>query len=95
MTGREIVELVAILTIPLTIVVVIVERMITKRGLGVRAMQVIATATFMPSIIVLALEKLIDGATVAALVGGMVGYLFSNISEFDRRPRNGGSDVGL
>ncbi|WP_170304672.1 hypothetical protein [Croceicoccus estronivorus] len=45
----------------------------------------------MPAIIVLAMEKIIDGAAVAALIGGVVGYLFANISEYDRTKYRDGS----
>ena len=87
MTVRDWVELLAIGTIPLTVVGLFINRWVSGRGLGVRVIQLLAAATFGPTVIVLALERVIDGSTVAALMGAFVGYLFSNIAEFDRRER--------
>jgi len=81
MTARECIELVAAWTVPLAIPGLIVERVQMRKRLGVRAIQFLAVATFAPVVVILALEKIIDGGTVSALVG----YLFSNIAEFDRR----------
>lgn len=78
------VEIIAAGTIPLAVVSVFLNRWISGRGLGVRAIQMLAVAMFMPTVLVLALERIIDGAVVAALIGGAIGYLFSNIGEFDR-----------
>jgi hypothetical protein len=86
MTTRDYVEWIAVLTIPLAVLGMIVNRIWTGKGFGVRAIQFLAVATFTPAVLVLALERIIDGSTVAALVGAFVGYLFSNIADFDRRP---------
>ncbi|WP_340314422.1 hypothetical protein [Rhizorhabdus argentea] len=85
MTAREWVELIVAGTIPLAVISMVLNRILSGKGLGVRAIQFLAVATFVPAVIILALEKIIDGSTVAALVGAFVGYLFSNIAEFDRR----------
>jgi len=69
---------------PLAIIAVFFNRWHSKKSLGVRAIQMLSVAMFMPAVIVLAMEKIIDGAAVAALIGGVVGYLFANISEYDR-----------
>lgn len=87
MSAQEGVELIAAATLPLAVLAVVVDRWRTQKGLGVRAIQFLAVASFVPGIVILGLEQIIDGSTVAALVGAFVGYLFSNIGEFDRRPR--------
>jgi hypothetical protein len=84
MNAREWVEIVAVSTLPLSLVGLLFNRWSSQKGLGVRAIQMLAVAMFMPTIIVLSMERLIDGSAVAALVGAVVGYLFANISEFDR-----------
>lgn len=86
---------VTILVMPLA---VLIHRSAAKKadgshfGSGVRVIQLIGAGTLLPSIVILALEGLIDGAAVAALVGAFVGYLFSNIADFDRRRGQGGGD---
>jgi hypothetical protein len=85
MSARDWVELIAVGTIPLSVIVLFLNRWIKGYGLGVRASQFLAVATFPPIIIVLAMERIIDGSTVAALVGAFLGYLFSNISDFNRK----------
>lgn len=82
----EIILALAIFAAPLAL---LVQRARAKegqpRGLGVRTIQFLGTATFAPALIILAFERVIDGCTVAALVGAFVGYLFSGLAEFDRR----------
>ncbi len=72
-------------TIPLTLVGMLINRTVTKKGIGVRANQFITVAAGIPVVAVLAFEKIIDGAVVGTLLGGIFGYLLSNISNFDRR----------
>jgi hypothetical protein len=82
---KDWVEIASALTIPIAILGVLINRIITKKGIGVRSIQWLAVATFPPLIVILALERALDGSAVAALVGAVIGYLFSNISDFDRR----------
>lgn len=84
MTAREWVEIIAAATLPLAFVGLLINRWVSKKSLGVRAIQTLAVAMFMPTVVILALERVIDGAVVAALLGGAVGYLFAHISDYDR-----------
>jgi len=94
MNASSYTELIAVLTIPFGLLAILTERMITKKGIGVRAVQFAAVATFAPLVLVLAIRGIIDGNAVAALVGAFVGYLFSNIADFDRRPsRDRGKEI--
>lgn len=86
MTARDWVELLAAGSIPLAILGLFFNRWHSKKSLGVRAIQTLAVAMFMPTVIILAMERIIDGAVVAALIGGVIGYLFANIADYDRRP---------
>ena len=85
MTIRDWVELIAAGSIPLAVFAVFINRWHSGKSLGVRAIQMLAVAMFMPTIIVLSMEKALDGSAIAALIGAVVGYLFANISEYDRR----------
>lgn len=92
MTPREWVELIAAASIPLAIIGLFVNRWQSGKSLGVRAIQTLSVAMFMPTVVVLAMEKVLDGAAVAALIGGVVGYLFANISDYDRSRHGGSTD---
>ncbi len=81
------VELVSAFAIPIAVVAVAVERMINKKGLGVRAIQFLGIATLIPAILVLALEGILEGSAVGAIIGALVGYLFSQISKYDDKAR--------
>ena len=87
------IELIAAVTIPVTLLAIMGERIWSKKGIGVRTIQFAAVTTFVPLILILALERILDGNVVSALVGAFVGYLFSNIGDFERaRNRDGPSD---
>lgn len=82
----------SMLIVPLA---VLIQRSIAKKkdgahfGMGVRITQLIGACNLPPMLIILAMEGLIDGSTIAALAGAFAGYLFSGIAEFDRgRDRN-------
>ncbi len=64
---------------------VIVRSILMKKGMGVRAIQYVAVATIVPGVILLAMQGLLVGETVAAIFSGMIGYLLSQISKFDER----------
>lgn len=69
---------------PLSLVVVLVNRLVLGRGIGARAIQFIGASALIPGIVILALINKLDGTT-AALIGAFAGYLFSNIAKFDQR----------
>lgn len=51
-------------------------------GFGVRLIQYLTVAMALPTIIILALEQIIDNAVVGTLLGGLLGYVLSNISDY-------------
>ena len=85
MNVREWIEIACALTILAVPVGVVIQRCIVAKGTGVRSIQFVAAATVIPAVLILGLEGLMDGNGLAALVGAFVGYLFSNIADFDRR----------
>jgi hypothetical protein len=84
MSATDCIEVIAAVTIPVALLAIIGERLWSKKGVGVRTIQFAAVAMFVPLILILALEQIVDGSVVSALVGAFVGYLFSNIGDFDR-----------
>ncbi len=92
MTPVEIIQIICASVIPIAVVGYIFNRYTSTRengtkglGIGVRGIQFIAVASFIPGIIILALANKVDSSTIAALIGAMIGYLFSNISNFDNK----------
>ncbi len=45
-----------------------------------------AVILLVPMIGLLAMEKILEGATVGTLIGGLTGYLLSGISNYDKQP---------
>jgi hypothetical protein len=81
MTARDWIEIILAGTIPFAILCLMANQWRSGKALGVRLIQLVTACTFMPTIIILAMERILDVAAVAALVGGVIGYLFSNIRE--------------
>ena len=79
------IEIIAAAVIPVAVVGVVVERIIIKRGPGVRTIQFIGISVISPLVLILALEGLLEKSAIAALLGALVGYLFSNIGQYDKR----------
>ncbi|GAA0560184.1 hypothetical protein [Rhizomicrobium electricum] len=89
MSTREIVELIAALTMPCGIIGLVINRWVnaaklkSRGGIGARSIQFASVCMLFPTIVILALERAIEGQTSAALLGGAVGYLLSGISNYD------------
>ena len=71
------VEVIAALTIPISFVSIIIYRMKRDSGAGYRVIQLLALGSVLPAVLILALERLIETGTIAALLGTMIGYVFS------------------
>src|SRR5687768_12789561 len=48
-------------------------------GIGARVIQFTCISLIIPCIIILALEKILQGETIATILGGLVGYVLSGI----------------
>lgn len=86
------IEIIAAMTIPIAVLSVIVSRTLQKKGLGIRSIQFLAIGTIPPLVLILALENFLEPGAVGALIGALVGYLFSNFGERDKR-KAGGPDA--
>jgi hypothetical protein len=60
---------------------VVADRLISKRGLDLRAIQFLALLMFAPLIFVLAMERILDGSAAAALVGAIAGFLLADLRQ--------------
>ena len=78
---RLVVEAIAALIMVGGLVGVLIERFRSKRGIGVRVIQFLAIVFIIPTIVILALEKVLNTETTAALLGVIVGYVLSGIGK--------------
>lgn len=74
-------------TFPLTLIVILWERLKHGKSPGVRTIQFTAVAMIIPAVVLLALRGLLQGEAVAAIIGGIAGYLLANVAKFDDRDR--------
>lgn len=74
---------------PITLIGIFWERLKSGRGLGVRTIQFTAVSMIVPAVVLLAMRGFLQGEAVAAIIGGVAGYLLSNIAKFDERERDG------
>lgn len=79
------IDLIAALTMLAVIVGVLIERVVIKRGIGVRSIQFVAIGMLPPLLLVLALEEKSDKSAIFAVIGALVGYIFANIANHDAR----------
>ena len=81
----DLIELCSALIMTLGLIGVFLDRIITRKGLGARVIQLLAIILLVPSILILSLEKVLTSEAVAALIGGLAGYLLSDIGRFEPR----------
>lgn len=53
-------------------------------GFGARIIQLTCVTLIIPTLIILSLENIIKGETVATIIGGLIGYVLSGISNYDK-----------
>lgn len=61
----------------------IMNRLKLGKGIGVRAIQFLAVAFLLPSIVILALEDKMEAPLLGTLFGTVTGYVLSGISKED------------
>ena len=52
-----------------------------KRGIGPRTIQFAGACMLVPVILILAMEKVLEPATLGTVIGAIIGYLLSGIGE--------------
>jgi hypothetical protein len=59
---------------PLALIVVGINRWQIKKSIGGRSIQFVLAAFLVPSLVILAREKLVDGEVIATLFGALIGF---------------------
>jgi hypothetical protein len=98
---KEIIELIMAGSIPVVLGLVFTRSIISMNkasnnstneklnsgGIGARIIQFTTIALLIPCLIILGLEKIIQGETIATIVGGLIGYVLSGISNYDKEKK--------
>lgn len=79
------IEIISAATMAIGVVSVVVHRIKLEKGMGVRSIQFLALVILGPIVLILALEGILEKSAVGALIGALVGYLFTNIGKYDER----------
>lgn len=85
---KIVVQAVACLIMVGGIIGIFIERARTKRGVGVRIIQLATVLLVLPVILILALNGILENQTTAALLGTVVGYVLSGIGKDERAKAN-------
>jgi len=71
------VQLILAASVPIGIVAITVHRIMTGKGIGLRALQFLGVGVLVPLAAVLGLQGVLEPSALAAIFGGVVGYLFA------------------
>jgi hypothetical protein len=82
-TVTGIIEIGCMIIMVLIVVGIFIQRIVTGKGLGARAIQFIAVGFILPIILILALEKILSAEATAALLGALAGYLLSGVGKYE------------
>jgi hypothetical protein len=83
MNVKEILEIGAGIIMIGGTIAVFVERFVHKKAIGVRVIQFLAVLLLIPTILILALENILNTETIAALLGALAGYIYVLAKEKD------------
>jgi hypothetical protein len=76
----------------LTVIGVIVRSIFVRnngvvRSIGARLIQFTCVALIIPAIIILGVLKLLSGETIATIIGGLIGYVLSNVGDYGKEKK--------
>ncbi|GAA4453929.1 hypothetical protein [Rurimicrobium arvi] len=63
-----------------------------KKGIGARIIQFACVLLIIPGLIILGLEDILHGETIATIIGGLIGYTLSGIGDYDKRKKGEETD---
>jgi hypothetical protein len=79
---KDWIELVSAATPLVGVALLMVQRMITGKAVGARAIQMMTVLLVLPIILILGLEKYLSEATIGTMLGGVAGYVLSRVGEY-------------
>ena len=89
MEVKHIIELALVAIMVLGLIALFINRWQLKKGLGARIIQFTGVLLVVPLIGILALEGVLEAQTTGTVIGALLGYLLSGISNYDSSTHNG------
>lgn len=83
MDTKSTIELILAGIMVLGLIALFINRYQLKKGIGARVIQYTGVVLVVPLIGILALESVLDKQTTGTVIGALLGYLLSGISNFD------------
>lgn len=83
MEVKQIIELALVAIMVLGLIALFINRWQLKKGLGARIIQFTGVLLVVPLIGILALEGVLEAQTTGTVIGALLGYLLSGISNYD------------
>ena len=75
------IETTALFIMVIGVILIFIDRYRTKRGIGVRVIQLSTVVLILPIILILAIEGILESQTVGTLLGAAMGYILSGIGK--------------
>lgn len=82
---HETVVLIMTITIPVILLTIILGAYLKETIIGARVTQFMCVALLVPAIIILAFEDVLQGETVGTLLGGISGFVLSNVGKYEKK----------
>lgn len=79
----EILQIGCMIIMILIVVGIFAQRLKSGKGLTARSIQFLSVGLLIPTILILAINKTLASETTAALLGGLAGYLLSDIGRYE------------
>ena len=93
MTKEQIIETLMVIIMILGLIMITVYLLINKKYLGARVVQFSCIVLLIPAIIILGEDQIIKGETVGTLIGSLLGYVLSGISNYDNPKKSKGKQT--
>lgn len=94
MEPKHYVEITMAITMPLVILLIMLRTIRNKTTIGARTVQFICVGLLIPTIIILAIEKVLTGETVGTIIGALSGYVLSGVGAYDsKKPKKNSGDT--
>lgn len=72
-------QVILVATIPISIIVFFVQRIVSSKNIGIRTIQLMTVLLLIPSILLLAIAKIISSEILGTLFGAIIGYVLSTL----------------
>ena len=86
------VEIAMAIAIVIAVIAVYIRSVINRKnadhkgiGIGVRVIQFTCVVIVVPAIVILGLEGILQGETIAAIISGLVGYALAGMIDFENK----------